>query len=206
MPSEQAVAFFVFALVAAGTPGPSNVLLTTAGANLGVLRGVPTMLGVSLGMGLMLFLVALGLGGLLLDNPAALEGLRWGGAAFLLWLAFKVATAKGGPGKKAHWALGFLPAAAFQWVNPKSWLVSASAAAAYLDPGLRSGDDVALAPAIFAALTLGLVFIAAALPSCFAWLAFGAAIQRFLKSEDRMRQFNLAMGTLLAVSVLWILF
>ena len=206
MPSEQVIAFFIFALVAAGTPGPSNVLLTTAGANLGVMRGVPTMLGVSLGMGLMLFLVALGLGGVLLDNPVALEGLRWGGAAFLLLLAYKIATAKGGPGKRAHWALGFFPAAAFQWVNPKSWLVSGSAAAAYLDPGLAPGTDAALAPAIFAALTLGLVFVAAALPSCFAWLAFGAAIQRFLKSERRLQLFNFAMGALLAASVLWIVF
>lgn len=198
MPADQIVAFFVFALVAAGTPGPSNVLLTTAGANLGILRGLPTVFGVSLGMGVMLFLVAFGLGGLLLDNSAALEGLRWGGGAFLLWMAYKIATAKGGPGAKAHWALGFLPAAAFQWVNPKSWLVSASAAATYLDPAAEGASGAALA--------LAGVFVAAALPSCLAWLSFGAAIQRFLHSERRLRRFNLVMGALLAASVLWILF
>ena len=66
--------------------------------------------------------------------------------------------------------------------------------------------DAALTPAILAALTLGAVFVAAALPSCFAWLAFGAAIQRFLKSERRLQQFNFAMGALLAASVLWIVF
>ncbi|WP_299617101.1 LysE family translocator [Pelagibius sp.] len=198
MPADQIVAFFVFSLVAAGTPGPSNVLLTTAGANLGVFRGLPTVLGVSLGMGVMLFLVAFGLGGLLLDSPAALEGLRWGGGAFLLWMAYKIASAEGGPGTKAHWALGFLPAAAFQWVNPKSWLVSASAAATYLDPTAEGASGAALA--------LAGVFVAAALPSCFAWLSFGAAIQRFLHNERRLRRFNLVMGALLAASVLWILF
>lgn len=198
MPIDQAVAFFVFALVAAGTPGPSNVLLTTAGANLGILGGIPTVLGVSLGMGLMLFLVALGLGGLLLDNPVALEALKWGGAAFLLWLAYKIANADGKSGGASHWALGFLPAAAFQWVNPKSWLVSASAAATYL--GADAGN------AGVAALSLAAVFVAAALPSCLAWLTFGAAIHRVLQNERHLRLFNLAMGGLLAASVLWILF
>ena len=198
MPIEQAIAFFIFALVAAGTPGPSNVLLTTAGANLGILGGIPTVLGVALGMGLMLFLVALGLGGLLLGTPVAMEALRWGGGAFLLWLAYKIASARGGPGESGHWALGFLPAAAFQWVNPKSWMVSASAAATYIG---ADSDHAGIA-----AFSLAAVFVAAALPSCLAWLIFGAAIHRLLRNERHLRQFNLAMGGLLAASVLWILF
>src|SRR5207237_5225699 len=58
MTPEQAVAFLLFAVAAAGTPGPSNVLLTATGANVGVLPGLPSLLGVTIGMGGMMFVVA----------------------------------------------------------------------------------------------------------------------------------------------------
>ena len=97
MSAEQVQVFLVFAVVAAITPGPSNVMLTATGANVGVLRGLPCLFGVGAGMGLMLFLVAYGLGSLVLDSPMVLGALNWCGAAFLLWLSWKIATAgKGG--------------------------------------------------------------------------------------------------------------
>ncbi len=68
MSMEQAVGFLVFALVAAVTPGPSNIMLTAVGAQAGVVPGLPCLLGVSTGMGLMMFLVPLGLGSLVLRH------------------------------------------------------------------------------------------------------------------------------------------
>src|SRR5260370_37146954 len=85
MTVEQALAFFVFSVVAAGTPGPSNALLTATGANVGVRRGLPALLGVGAGRGLMMFVVAFGLGSLILDNPIVLTGVKWCGAAGLWW-------------------------------------------------------------------------------------------------------------------------
>jgi threonine/homoserine/homoserine lactone efflux protein len=193
MTTEQAVAFLLFAVVAAVTPGPSNVMLTAAGANTGVLRGLPTLLGVTSGMGLMMFLVPLGLGSLVLAQPLVLAALRWCGAAFLLWLAWKIATASGHEAALGRDQVGFVGAALFQWVNPKSWLVSASAAGTFLQAGVG-------APVAQSALLGGLFFLAA-VPSCFIWLAFGATVQRALQSGRRLRAFNLAMGGLLALSV-----
>src|SRR4029077_13288130 len=92
MTTEQAVAFLIFAVVAAVTPGPSNVMVTTAGANAGILRGLPCLFGVTTGMALMMFLVPLGLGSLVLAHPLALRALNWGGARVLLWLRWKIAT------------------------------------------------------------------------------------------------------------------
>jgi threonine/homoserine/homoserine lactone efflux protein len=192
MTREQVVAFVLFSVAAAGTPGPSNALLTATGANVGIARGLPALLGVGAGMGAMMFLVAFGLGAVLLDNPLIATVARWCGAAFLLWLAWKVATAgRPGPGGKP---IGFAGAAAFQVINPKSWLVCASAAATFLDQGAGNalGQSAALA----------LTFVLAALPSCFPWLAFGAALQRVLRSERAARVFNVAMGALLAASVI----
>ena len=198
MSPAQAYAFLAFAFVAAITPGPSNVILTTTGANVGIWRGVPCLLGVAGGMGLMILLVVLGLGSLVVGNPALLGALNWAGAAFLLWLSWKIATARPGAAQAPRRPIGFVEAALFQWINPKSWIVSASAAGTYLQPG--SGT------AVSQSLLLGGLFLAAALPSCFAWLAFGAALQRVLSSPRRLRAFNLAMGALLAVSVAFILF
>jgi threonine/homoserine/homoserine lactone efflux protein len=197
MTSEQAVAFLIFAVVAAGTPGPSNLLLTATGASVGVLRGFPALLGVSVGMGVMMFAVAFGLGSAVVANPTALRALNWVGAAFLLWLAWKIATAAGGASVAGGRPVGFTGAAAFQWVNPKSWLVCASAAGTYLHAG--SGSAWAQATA------LGGLFVLASLPCCFVWLAFGASAQRLLRTPRARRLFNIAMGVLLGGSVVMIL-
>src|SRR5262249_13516616 len=186
-------AFLLFAVVAAVTPGPSNVMLVAAGAQAGVLRGVPCLLGVTSGMAVMMFLVPLGLGSLVLGRPVVLTLLHWGGAAFLLWLSWKIATSTSRlemTGRRDP--VGYLGAAAFQWINPKSWLVTASAAGTFLSS--EGGSPVAQAA------SLGGLFFLAALPSCLVWLAFGGAAQCLPGGERRLRIFNVAMGVLLALS------
>ena len=188
------MAFLLFAVVAAVTPGPSNVMLTAAGAHAGVLKGLPCLFGVTTGMGLMMFLVPLGLGSLVLKHPLVLKTLNWSGAAFLLWLSWKIAMSSSRiESMPERNPVGYLGAAVFQWVNPKSWLVSASAAGTFLSA--EAGSP------IFQAASLGGLFFLAALPSCFVWLAFGAALQHVVRSRRRLRIFNMVMGALLALSI-----
>jgi threonine/homoserine/homoserine lactone efflux protein len=189
----QVIAFVTFSAVVAGTPGPSNALLTAIGARVGVRHGLPSLLGQVTGMGAMLFAITLGLGNVLLAHPLALDVLKWGGAAMLCWMAWKIATAAHAEGA-ANAPAGFLGMAAFQWMNPKGWLISVAAIATFLDR--RAGDALAQA-AIFASL-----FMLAALPSCLPWLAFGAAFQRFLRSPRAWRIFTVAMAALLAASTI----
>jgi threonine/homoserine/homoserine lactone efflux protein len=195
MTTDQALAFVLFAFVAAITPGPSNIMLTATGAGVGVRCGLPCLFGVAAGMGLMMFTVAFGLGSLVLGNPIVLRGLRWAGIGFLLWLAWKIATSGRGEAVAGAKVVGFWGAAVFQWVNPKSWLVSASAAGTYLQPEAAS--------ALAQSVAFGALFVLAALPSGFAWLAFGASAQRVLRSERAFRTVNLAMGLLLAGSIIF---
>jgi threonine/homoserine/homoserine lactone efflux protein len=190
--------FLLFAVVAAVTPGPSNIMLTAAGAHAGIWKGLPCLFGVTAGMGLMMFVVPVGLGTVVLSHPRLLAALHWCGAAVLLWMSWKIATST------SHIDLvpdaspvGFLGAAIFQWVNPKSWLVSASVAGTFLRPDAGS--------ALVQAACLGGLFVLAALPSCFLWLAFGAAVQHVLQERRRLRVFNIAMGVLLALSIVLIL-
>jgi threonine/homoserine/homoserine lactone efflux protein len=191
------VAFLLFAVVAAVTPGPSNVMLTATGAQVGVVRGLPCLLGVATGMGAMMFVVPLGLGTLVLDRPLVIKALHWGGAAVLLWLSWRIATSRRRiDSAQTGASAGYLGATIFQCVNPKSWLVTTSAGGTFLSP--EAGSAVVQAAA-FAGL-----FVLAALPSGCLWLAFGAAVQRVLHGGRRRRVFNIAMGTLLALSIVLI--
>jgi threonine/homoserine/homoserine lactone efflux protein len=197
MTPEHALSFAAFAFVAAITPGPSNVMLTATGAAVGMARGLPCLLGVGAGMASMMFLAVLGLGALVLQQPALIAMLKWGGATFLLWLAWKIASAPAGEGAPAARPVGFAGAALFQWLNPKSWLVSVSAAGTYLQADGRG-------PAAQAAW-IALLFFAVAVPCGVVWLAFGVAARRLLRSPRAARAFNVSMGGLLAASVLFLL-
>ncbi len=192
MTLDQTFAFLLFAFAAAVTPGPSNIILTSTGATVGVVRGLPALFGVGGGMALMLFLVTFGLGSLVIEHPVLLTGLKWGGAAFLLWLAWKVATAGSSAAISAR-PIGFWQAAVFQWVNPKSWIICASAAGTFLTAEAAS--------TLVQATALGGLFLVASMPGLFVWLAFGASVQRLLQTERALRIFNGAMGVLLAGSV-----
>ena len=197
MTPEQVVAFLLFAVAAAGTPGPSNLLITATGALVGLLRGLPCVLGAAVGMGVMMFLVAFGLAGVLLANPLVFRGLNWAGAIFLLWLAWKIARSGAGPASEGRRPVGFLGAAAFQWINPKSWLVCASAASVHLHAGAGW--------ALTQAGALAVLFALVALPCGFAWLVLGATAQHALRTERARRAFNVAMALLLAGSVILVL-
>lgn len=126
-----------------------------------------------------------------------LKALHWGGAAFLLWLSWKIATSSRIESLPEKTPVGFVGTAAFQWVNPKSWLVAVSAAGTFSNAEATSS----LLQAVF----LSGLFVFAALPSCFLWLAFGATIQRILYSQCRLKVFNVTMGALLALSIVLIL-
>src|SRR5215470_10446119 len=122
---EHALAFVAFSVVVAGTPGPSNTLLTAVGATVGVLRGLPAVLGVASGMAALMFAVTFGLGSVILTTPFLLSAIKLAGAAILVWLAWKIATSSSAHGSTSGSAaaappsVGFVGAAAFQVVNPK---------------------------------------------------------------------------------------
>ena len=197
MTAERVIAFILFAVVAAVTPGPSNIILTSTGANIGVLRGLPCLCGVVVGMGTIVFIAAFGFGSVVVEHPMILHALKFCGISFLIWLSWKIATAKRSNTATGTKFLGFWGAAAFQWVNPKSWIVSVSAVGAYLSPDENS--------ALIQSMYFGILFVIAAIPSCFIWLAFGATIQCALHTEHSEKMFNLTIGMVLAGSTLLIL-
>jgi len=198
MQPQAMVAFFMFAVAAAVTPGPSNLLVMAAGARAGWAGGLRCLAGVVLGMALLMGVAALGLAGVLQAWPGLLMAFRAAGSLFLLWLAWQIASAPppmqaGRESPPAGIGAAFL----FQWVNPKSWIVGASAAATFnAAPGQ---------PAAVHAMLMAGIFALAAAPSCALWLVSGTMMQRWMKDQRRAKWIHRAMGMLLAVSVvmLW---
>lgn len=196
MPLELFSALLLFMLVALITPGPNNTMLLSSGVTFGLKRSAPHICGVNIGFTLMAFVVCIGLGAVFMASPLLHNALRFICAAYLLWLAWKIAqSGAADDGNAAARPQTFLQAALFQWVNPKAWM-AAVAAAAYSVQG-----KPLLSAAIIAAIALVVGF-----PSSLIWVTFGTALRRFLKSPRALRAFNIAMALLLVASTLPLLF
>lgn len=191
---EQWLAIFGFALVTSITPGPNNMMVTVSGANFGVARSVPHILGICVGFPLMVMAVGLGLGGLLEAYPLLHRALTYVAFAYLVYLAWKLARSGrvDASGVKVGKPVGFLSAALFQWVNPKAWIMAVSATALYVAPS---------EPPLAAVSRIALLFVIAGLPAMFTWCLFGTAIARTLHSDRRVAFFNGAMAVLLVASM-----
>ena len=136
--------FLVFAFVSSVTPGPNNLMLMASGVNYGVRRTLPHLAGVWLGFGAMTLAIGLGLAAVFGTAPWLYLVLRWGAAAYILYLAYRMATARGvGTAVTSGRPMSFLGAAAFQWVNPKAWVMALGAVTTYVEPE-RLALDVGL--------------------------------------------------------------
>ncbi len=100
MPLDVFLALASFAFVMAFTPGPNNIMLTASGANFGFARSIPHMAGVVVGFVILLVVSGGGLGALLVTFPSLQTALKVVGAAYMLWLAWKIANAHGGQDRR----------------------------------------------------------------------------------------------------------
>ncbi len=186
-----------FALVCTITPGPNNLMLTSAGARFGLRRTLLHVVGISAGMGLMLLAVSLGLGELFAAQPMVQSALRWIGSAYLLWLGWLIGRA--GAPSLAQAArskpMAFHQAVLFQFVNPKAWMMSLSAISSFTLAGEAYWGSVTWLIALFCLICLG---------SCLTWAQFGVQVGQLLKTPLSWRRFNGVMGLLTAACVLMI--
>jgi threonine/homoserine/homoserine lactone efflux protein len=186
------LALIVFAFVTSVTPGPNNFMLLASGVNFGLWRTVPHMCGIGVGFFTLLLGVGFGLGALLSAYPQLHVALKIAGGTYLLYLAWSIAMSRTmGEGRAGARPMTFLAAAAFQWVNPKAWVMAVTAMAVYTDPQ-RPFLSVILVATAFALTNF---------PSVSVWAGFGVALRGFLDNPVRLKWFNIAMGVLLAVTL-----
>jgi threonine/homoserine/homoserine lactone efflux protein len=194
MSPDAFLALLVFAFVTSITPGPNNLMLLASGVNFGFVRTVPHMFGIAGGFATLLFGVGLGLGAVLKAYPALDLALKIAGGAYLLYLAWRIAMSRSlaAKGEAKAVPMTFFQAAAFQWVNPKAWVMAVTAMAVYTNPE---------AP-FLSMLLVTAAFAAVNFPSVSVWAGFGMALRGFLADPVRLKWFNNAMGVLLAAT-LW---
>lgn len=194
---EYFSAVFLFAFSSTVTPGPNNLMMLSSGVNFGVRRSVPHLMGICIGFPMMVVLVGLGFSLAFERFPLLHEVIKVLGVAYLLYLAWLIARSapsslEGGESRP----FSFLQAAAFQWVNPKAWVMATGAIATYTS---LDGD------LYLQSLLIGAVFFVVAFPCVGLWLVGGAGLKRFLQSARRQRLFNLLMALLLVGSIVPVL-
>lgn len=187
-----------YALVATCTPGPNNLMVLTSGANFGVVRTVPHILGITFGFPVLILAVGFGLGFIFDAYPIVHVILKYASLVYLLWLAWRIVQSERPEEKKDHaHPLSFLQAAAFQWVNPKAWAMIFGAMALFTTEGGNKPLQVGIIAVLFGALCL---------PNGFVWALFGRAIAGFLADDRQRFWFNVVMAVLLVLSVVPSLF
>jgi threonine/homoserine/homoserine lactone efflux protein len=193
MPLDTFAALVLFAFTTSITPGPNNMMLFTSGVNFGFRRTIPHMLGIGAGFLSLLLAVGLGLGAVLHTVPALYTVLKFAGGAYLLWIAWKIGSSRSlSEGKSGATPMSFLSAAAFQWINPKAWVMAVTAMATYTNPDLY----------VVSVLIVGLAFALVNVPSVSTWAGFGSALRDWLSDPARLKWFNITMALLLVLS-LW---
>lgn len=180
--------FVAYCALMSGTPGPNNVMLATSGANFGYRRTLPHLLGINAGVFALTLVVCLGLSEVFTRFPQVHLALKVVGALYLVYLAWKLAGANVAAGQAAQKPLSFVEGAAFQLVNPKTWMRAATVATVFMPAGMGAAQGALLVSAIGWVVGFPLVSV---------WTLFGVGIRRFLGTPLRLRVFNVAMAVLL---------
>lgn len=186
-----AVLFFAFSTTI--TPGPNNVMIMSSGVNYGIKQSVPHWLGICFGFPLMVLLVGLGFGVIFDRYPHLHQLIKILGTAYLIWLAWRIASARPetiATGKSKPFS--FLQAALFQWVNGKAWVMASGAVAAFTSVTGVYWYQVVM---------ITLAFLLMAFPCVGIWLVFGAGLKKVLTKPLFQRIFNMFMGFILLLSV-----
>lgn len=192
MTFESLLAFSAYAFVASITPGPNNTMLLASGVNFGFRRSIPHVVGISIGFGVMVLAVGLGLGAVFTTVPALYTALHWAGIVFLLYLAFGIARSGGGGSTIGRpRPMSFIQGALFQWVNPKAWIMALGAVTTYTAK-TGSVSDVLVTAALFALINAPCVAI---------WAWAGRALRDRLADPFHRKVFNLTMAALLVASL-----
>ncbi len=192
MTAAQLAALAIFSAGLCLSPGPNAVMLLAVSANSGLRAAVPQLLGVLLGFTTVLFAAALAYSYVVAWLPTVQIYLKIAGGAMLLWLAWRIATATvGEQGGSSNRPIPFTAALLFQPVNPKVWTMAISTLALFVQP------EAPLASAVTVAAVMSIVHV----PCILCWGLGGNALRSFLSQPHRLRRFNAATGSCLAVIV-----
>ncbi len=183
--------FVTYTFVMSITPGPNNVMLTASGASFGLRRTLPHILGIGCGFVVQLLAVCAGLAALFSRWPALQSTLAWVGAAYLVYLGWQLLGSGDAQSREAHHPVSFVQAALFQFLNPKAWVMTITAATLFLPHGLG--------PLLSGAYMAG-VMEGIGVPCMMVWALFGTSLRRFIGAPRGRLAFNASMALALGVT------
>lgn len=192
---ELLLSLITFAVIATASPGGATTLATASGMRFGLMRSLPLLFGIAIGLASLVGVVAGGLGSLVMSWPPLQFWLRLVGSAYLLWLAWTIGR-RGAPnasGAQRERPIPFGGGFLLLWSNPKGWTMAVGAAGAYT---ALASDPVQLG------MLLATVFGVAAIVSLLLWCSGGQLMARLLKTEQQWRAVNIALALLLVASIL----
>ena len=185
-----------FAMTAAITPGPNNIILSTNAVNYGFKETIPLMMGVFFGFLSVLTLCLLGIGELYNSFPAIAMIVKIVATCFLVYLSFRIFTSSSFSDEKNLKKFSFKDIYFFQIINPKAVTVSMSSSAIFIQNKFSYQIEFIL---IF------LCFVISTSTSAIAWAAIGHSFRKYLNDKKKIVIFNRIMAILLLMSISFII-
>ena len=185
-----------FAMTAAITPGPNNIILSTNAVNYGFKETIPLMMGVFFGFLSVLTLCLLGIGELYKSFPAVAMIVKIVATCFLVYLSFRIFTSSSFSDEKNSKKFSFKDIYFFQIINPKAVTVSMSSSAIFIQNKFSYQIEFIL---IF------LCFVISTSTSAIAWAAIGHSFRKYLNDKKKIVIFNRIMAILLLMSISFII-
>ena len=187
----------VFAASQIGTPGPANMALMATGARYGLKRAMPFVLGVALGKQLIIWPLGFGLAEVALASPTVFGLLKWAAAAYICWLAWKIAGLRLSPSAAEGAPPGFVAGLIVHPLNPKAWAMIIGAFTNFVDPS---------AGAFQATLLVAVVLFGCQLVLHPIWTFAGEQIAKFLAGTPFEAYVMRTLAALTVLSVALVLF
>jgi len=200
MTAEEFATLLTFATAMSFTPGPNTMLATALAANFGMRRAWRFIVAVPTGWTLMMVACGLGLGALVFALPWLRGGVKAIGVAYLVWLAWKLASTRAlAPEAAARMQVGFWQGVALQFVNIKAWMLALALAGGWV---ATSAGQVSSNPGERLAIVCAVMAVFA-LSSNAAYALAGSLLRRWLAENDRLLWFNRGMALLLLATAVW---
>jgi len=188
----ELISLSLFMFATSCSPGPNNIVASYSGFNFGVLKTIPHMLGVIFGFTTLVTLTNFGLINIFQKFPIIQEILKYAGSIFLIYLAYKISFSKTSSDNIARNPVKFIETFFFQFINPKSVMVSVIMVSTYVHNGKNF--------LIYSFWVIGVAFIFAVISITF-WALLGRFLRRFASNEKFIKRFNYAMSFLLLTCI-----
>jgi len=178
----------LFMFVTSCSPGPNNIVASYSGFNFGISKTIPHMLGVIFGFTFLVTVMNFGLINVFQKLPIIQDSLKYMGSIFLIYLAYKISFSKNSSGDTKKNPVKFIETFFFQFINPKSVIVSIIVVSTYVEGGQNFW--------IYSFWVIGVALFFAIFSITF-WTLIGKFLRKFATNEKFIKRFNYAMSLLL---------